>query len=177
VTDPASAVAAGAGPLIHLDELGALDLLGHFGRVYVPEVVWATLLRQRPQAVRGAGVRGASVRLQRVAQTEEPDASFLVLVQALSLGPGLPQAIQLARQHAPATLLTDDPAAWLTAETCALRAHGTLGLLVRAARLGQRSPEVVLGLLEQLHTRCSLRLRSDLLASIIEQFKIAHDLE
>jgi predicted nucleic acid-binding protein len=172
VTEPASAVAAGAGPLIHLDELGALDLLGQFAWVYVPEAVWATLLWQRPQAL-----RGARARLQRVAQTEEPDVTFLVLVQALSLGPGLPQAVQLARQHAPATLLTDDAAAWLTAETCALTARGTLGLLVRAARLGQRSPEAVLGLLEQLPARCSLRLRSDLLASIVEQFKIAHDLE
>ena len=169
---PVSAVLGEASPLVHLDELAACDLLGDFKRVYVPEVVWAELAHHRPQALRRQGVR-----LQRVALGEEPDDAFMALVQALSLGEGDQQAIQLARQHAPAVLLTDDAAARLAGEAFSLPVHGTLGLLVRAVRRQQRTPEAVLSLLEQLPQHCSLHLRGDLLASVIEQFQIAHDLQ
>jgi hypothetical protein len=33
-------VIADAGPIIHLDELGCLDLLADFGSIIVPEAVW-----------------------------------------------------------------------------------------------------------------------------------------
>ncbi len=167
-----SAVLCEASPLIHLDEMGASDLLGDFKRVYVPEAVWAELVTARPAALRRPGLR-----LQRVALGEEPDAAYLALVQALSLGEGEHQAIQLARQHAPAFLLTDDAAARLAGEAFSLAVHGTLGLLVRAVRRQQRTPEAVLGLLQQLPRQCSLHMRPDLLASVIEQFQIAHDLQ
>ena len=171
-TEPLAAVACEAGPLIHLDELEALDLLGDFARVYVPEAVWAELAQRRPQALQRKGVR-----LQRVTLDEAPDHALLVLVQALSLEGGVPQAVQLARQHAPAFLLVDDCAARLAAEAFSLPAHGTLGLLIRAARSGQRTPQAVLSLLEALPRLCSLRLRRDLLASVVEQVKIEHDLD
>jgi predicted nucleic acid-binding protein len=169
---PAAAVLCEAGPLIHLDELGALDLLGDFSKVYVPEAVWTEVVARRPGALQGEGAR-----LQRVAMRHEPDDAFLTLVRALSLGLGVQQAIALGRQHAPAVLLSDDAAARLAARTIGLRVHGTLGLLMRAARLGQRTPEAILGLLERLPALCSLRMRAGLLDSAIEHFKIEHDLD
>ena len=39
---------ADAGPLIHLDELGAIALLSVFDRVLVPDVVLSEVLRHRP---------------------------------------------------------------------------------------------------------------------------------
>jgi predicted nucleic acid-binding protein len=117
------------------------------------------------------------VRLVRVAVLEEPDPAFVVLVQALSLDGGLPQAIELTRQHAPAILLTDDAAARLAAEAFSLRAYGTLGVLVRAARRKLRTPEAVVDLLEQVGAHSSLCVRADLLASVVERLKIEHDLD
>ena len=39
--DPAPPlVVCDAGPLIHLDEVGALDLLADFAEILVPEAVW-----------------------------------------------------------------------------------------------------------------------------------------
>jgi predicted nucleic acid-binding protein len=169
---PAGAVLGEAAPLIHLDELGALDLMGAFSQVYVPEAVWAEVVARRAPALRREGVR-----LQRVAMSREPDEAFRVLVRALSLDTGVQQAFDLARQHAPAVLIADDAAARLAARTVGLRVYGTLGLLMRAARLRQRTPKAVLGLLERLPSRCSLRLRPGLLESAIEHFKIEHDLD
>lgn len=169
---PVAAVLVETAPLIHLDELGALDLMGAFSQVYVPEVVWAEVVARRPAALRREGVR-----LQRVSMSREPDEAFLVLVRALSLGAGVQQAFELARERAPAILLADDAAARLAARTVGLRVYGTLGLLMRAARLEQRTPKAVLALLERLPSRCSLRLRPGLLESAIEHFKIEHDLD
>ena len=41
-------VVSDAGPLIHLDELGCLDLLKGLGDVLIPEVVWAEVQKHRP---------------------------------------------------------------------------------------------------------------------------------
>jgi hypothetical protein len=43
-------VVCDAGPLIHLDELGVLDLLEDFDTVLVPDAVWNEVQRHRPQA-------------------------------------------------------------------------------------------------------------------------------
>lgn len=47
-TDPGTLVIADAGPLIHLDELGCLDLLRDFARVWVPDAVWQEVEAHRP---------------------------------------------------------------------------------------------------------------------------------
>ena len=49
VTEGSPEVVCDAGPLIHLDELGCLDLLSDFPLVLVPEEVW----RERPVALHG----------------------------------------------------------------------------------------------------------------------------
>ena len=41
-------VVCDAGPLIHLDELGCLDLLSDFSEVLVPEAVWREVRQHRP---------------------------------------------------------------------------------------------------------------------------------
>jgi len=44
-------VVADAGVLIHLDELGALEVLSGYAAVFVPDAVWAAVLHHRPQAL------------------------------------------------------------------------------------------------------------------------------
>lgn len=45
---PMPIVVCDAGPLIHLDELGCLDLLSDFFEVLVPEAVWREVRQHRP---------------------------------------------------------------------------------------------------------------------------------
>ncbi|MGQ0696824.1 MAG: hypothetical protein ACT4PZ_01145 [Panacagrimonas sp.] len=73
--------------------------------------------------------------------------------------------------------MTDDTAARLAAQTLALRAHGTLGLLIRAERRCQLSRAEVPTLLQQIPSRSSLHIRPGLLREIIQQVAEAPALE
>ena len=52
-TEALPAVVCDAGPLIHLDELGQLDLLLDFAYVLVPTSVRGEVTRDRPRALTG----------------------------------------------------------------------------------------------------------------------------
>ena len=47
-------VVCDAGPAIHLDELGCLDLLKDFHEVLFPHTVWEEINRYRPSALKNA---------------------------------------------------------------------------------------------------------------------------
>ncbi len=49
------------------------------------------------------------------------------------------------------------------------RVHGTIGILIRAIRRNQRSPEEVVALLRDLPRRSSLHIRPGLLVDIIDE--------
>jgi len=55
-TSPALVV-ADAGPLIHLDELSALDVLSDFAAVLVPNAVYIEVHRHRPQALKQSNIK------------------------------------------------------------------------------------------------------------------------
>lgn len=152
-----------AGPLIHLDELSTLDLLSDFGFIIVPQEVWIEVERNRPNTL-----ISTQVSLTRVNVQVEIDPAFDTLAQALSLGAGERAAIRLAH-HQNSILLTDDAAARLAAEGLGLRVHGTIGVLIRGIRRGQKTPSEIIDILKSLPTRSSLHIRAELLASIIRQ--------
>lgn len=156
-----------AGPIIHLDEIGALDLLGELALV-TPGAVWAEVERHRPRALEHALL--ASSRC-----SAPHDERVAALATLLGLGAGEHEAMAVARQRS-AMLLTDDTAARVAAESLALRAHGTLGIVIRAARTGRRSPAQVLALLEDLPRRSSLHLRASLLAQVTREVRSAYGL-
>jgi predicted nucleic acid-binding protein len=156
-------VVCDAGPLIHLDEIDSLDLLADFEAVIVPEAVWAEVQRHRP-----AAWEHSDVHLQRV-EVGQPDVQLETLVRALSLDAGETEALILMAQHPEALFLTDDAAARLTAEQLGYRVHGTIGVLIRAIRRGQRKPAEVVKLLREIPHRSTLFIRPALLHDIIRQ--------
>jgi len=44
-------VVCDAGPLIHLDEVGCIDLLDEFSEVLIPAAVWHEVQKHRPRAL------------------------------------------------------------------------------------------------------------------------------
>ena len=70
----ARVVVCDAGPLIHLDEMGRIDLLGDFGEVLVPTAVWNEVTRHRPSALAAAGV---PLRRVSAGSTLAPDLEVL----------------------------------------------------------------------------------------------------
>ena len=157
-------VVCDAGPLIHLDELGCLDLLADFQAVRVPEQVWQEVEMHRSGALGSSGVQ-----LQRTAVELSEHASFQTLVRALALDLGEQAALSSMVSHPDAILLTDDAAARLSAETLGYRVHGSIGILLRSIRRRQRTRDEVLSLLRELPARSSLHVRPALLEEIIAQ--------
>ena len=161
---PALLVVCDAGPLIHLDELNCFDLLADFSRVVVPHVVWREVELHRPTAL-----DQKRIRLTRLKPREKPPAELISLHRLLALHSGELQALQLAKELAADFLLTDDSAARLAAKTLHVSAHGTLGVLLRAIRRRQRTPEEILGVLNALPVRSTLHVKRELLDEIIRQ--------
>jgi predicted nucleic acid-binding protein len=166
--DPASLIICDAGPLIHLEELGCLDLLGDFARVQVPEAVWQEVRRHRPSAL-----RHRNVKLTRVSSSPEAEPELIKLAQDFLLEAGELEALKLMQQSPGAILLTDDAAARFVAQRMEYEVHGTLGVVVRALRRRQRTKRQVLNLLRSIPRRSSLFIERRLLDSVIEQVKTA----
>jgi predicted nucleic acid-binding protein len=88
---------------------------------------------------------------------------------AFSLGFGEQAALTLMQSHPQAIFLSDDAAARMVAKSLGLRSQGTIGLLLRAVRLGRRSRDQILSLLRMLPDRSTLHIRASLLKSVIEE--------
>jgi len=90
VTEGSPEVVCDAGPLIHLDELGCLDLLRDFPLVLLPEEVWREVEHHRPSAL------GPGFDLQRRSVSISATPAFQALAQALALDRGEQAALSLA---------------------------------------------------------------------------------
>lgn len=152
-----------AGPLIHLAEIGCLDLLRDFQAVLIPEQVRDEVARHRPDALDS----GLPVRYVPVEVSTDPH--FKALVKAFSLDSGEQAALSLMDRVPDALLLTDDAAARLAAKALGFRSQGSLGVLLRAMRLGRRTKAAVLETLREIPSRSTLHIRANLLNDVIEE--------
>ena len=155
-------VVADAGPIIHLDEMGCLDLLGDFGTVLVPREVWDEVARHRSQLA-ATGVPGGSV----VDCADGPTPRLLALANSLGLDAGETAALALMEARRARLFLCDDAAARLAAESLGFDVHGTIGIIVRATRARSRTPDEVLAILRRIPDLSTLHISGRLLAAVI----------
>lgn len=163
-TEGSLVAVADAGPLIHLDELDCLDLLTDFAEVLVPGTVWEEVRRHQPRAL-----DGSRCHLNRPGPLNPPTPELATLFRALALDPGEQEALICIQAHPGAILLTDDAAARLAAKALQVRIHGTIGILLRGIRRGQRTRSQVIDLLRQIPVRSTLHIRPTLLREIVEE--------
>ena len=153
-----------AGPIIHLDEISCTDLLNDFDEIIVPPAVEREITTHRPSVLRGSGLilrthdEGMDIR-------EE----LLTLCRSFSLDAGEIEALALMEKYSPAIFLTDDSAALLVAEQMRFNVHGTIGILVRSIRRGQKRPEKVLQILSEIPQKSSLYIKASLLKEIMQK--------
>jgi len=166
--DPTGSVVCDAGPLIHLDELGCVDLLSDFQEVLVAEAVWQEVARHRPVVLRRRAVK---LHLRR--SLPEASPQLRNLAEALLLDAGEMASLRLMQEVSEGIFLTDDAAARLVGERLGYQVHGTVGVLVRALRQGQRTKRQVLNLLRAIPRRSTLYISRPLLDSVIEELKDA----
>jgi predicted nucleic acid-binding protein len=159
-------VVCDAGPLIHLDELDSLDLLSGFSRILIPEVVWNEALGYRP------GIeRFRALRFEKVPPSEIISDRLKALGRLFTLHRGEIDALALCFKQKDPVLLTDDTSARLAARQAGIKTHGTIGLILRAIRLGLRSPDDVIELLQLLPNKSTLYIRRELLEEAISAVK------
>lgn len=166
MTNSTPVVVCDAGPLIHLDELGCLNLLNDFSQVLIPEQVWQEVERLRPKAL-----NQPSFVAQRIAVDLSEEAAFQALVQTLALNLGEQAALSLMRAYPEAIFLTDDASARLAAVTLGYRVHGSIGILLRAIRRQQLTRDEVLKILQNLPVQSTLYIKASLLQEIITKLK------
>ncbi len=97
-----------------------------------------------------------------------PSPSLLAMGRALALDKGEIEALSLMDLHPNAIFLTDDSAARLAAEHRGIKAHGTIGILIRSVRKRHKTEREAIDLLKELRSRSTLYIRSVLLAEIIQ---------
>ena len=159
--DPSLAV-ADAGPIIHLDELGAVDLLGDFGTVLVPREVWDEVVRHRPRLAPDGVPGGCLVDVPGI-----PSPKLRALIDSFRLDAGETAALTLIEARRAQLFLCDDAAARLAAESLGFPVHGTIGVLVRSIRRAMRSREQVLEILRGVPQASTLHISGRLLSTII----------
>jgi len=157
-----------AGPLIHLDELGSLDLMEGFAPLVISETVWSEVVRHRTE-LQAAAVPGAML----VADPAKADAALLTLFRSFALDVGERTALGLMSERRAALLLCDDSAARLAAETLGWTVRGTIGLIVRALRRRTRTLAQVRDLLSALPERSSLHISPALLHRVLAELPAA----
>jgi predicted nucleic acid-binding protein len=153
-----------AGPPIHLDELGCLDLLADFGKVLLPHEVWAEVGHHRPR-LSIADLPGATV----VDVVAKPSARLRSLGDSLGLDAGEKAALVLAEVASAKVFLCDDAAARLAAESLGLTVRGTIGIMVRSIRKARRTKEQVVALLREVPEKSSLHFSRKLLETVIAE--------
>ena len=157
-----------AGPVIHLDEIGCLHLLTDFKRLLLPGAVSQEIESHR------------SVVFQSNVLFEKVDAVISETIHTtcalFSLDTGEIEAIALCSQYPASILLTDDASARLTAKTLGIRAYGTIGMLLRAARRKLLSPGEVIIKLEEIPAKSTLFIKQSFLREIIGEFRRTYDI-
>jgi len=127
-------IVSDTGPLLHLSEAGALDLLKLAGEVYIPESVKEEF-----------GYHSNNLSLQRPDWLKITPLSPMHKEQALLwqqaglIHYGEAETIALAVQLSADWLLTDDAAARLFAKSFQLEVRGSLGVILWAAATGKLS--------------------------------------
>lgn len=149
-------IVSDTGPLLHLHEVDALDLLGTAGEVLIPPAVHGELQRLThlvsPDWLHQRDLDRSG--LEEAAAWQ--DAGFL--------DPGEAEALSLARTLEVDWFLTDDTAARVVGQSLGLEVHGSLGIILWAAGVSKISGKRAHEILEALFSSSlwvSARLREE----------------
>ncbi len=157
-------VVCDAGPLIHLDEVGHLQLLADFKKVIVPHEV-----RHEVYSHRRISFEEPDIGWSLVKAIFPLEQSVKTICNLFSLDGGEKAALSLLNTEPDAIFLTDDAAARIVATKLGYQVHGTIGVLVRAIRRDLLNPEEVADVLQRIRDVSSLYIKDSLLHEVISK--------
>ena len=151
-----------AGPIIHLDELGCLNLMRDFKIVIVPDVVRKEVLKHRKIVFESSDINWTYSSSKYV--LEEP---YRTMCRVFALDAGEMAALEVLGRDPDLILLTDDAAARLAVTNLGSRVHGTIGVLIRSIRRQLMKPSEVIEILKSVPQVSSLHIRPGILQRVI----------
>ncbi len=166
MTEKLKAVVFDAGPIIHLDELNCLYLLGEFQEILLAESVCDEINHHRPLAL-----HQSSLSLIRCPQKYPTGKQLCTMCRIFSLDSGEIGSLAIMESNPGAVFFTDDTAARLVAEQMGFKVHGTIGILVRSIKQGQMNPVQVLNILKEIPQKSTLHIKSSLLEKVIHKIE------
>lgn len=157
---------ADAGPLIHLIEIGGFSLLRIFETLYVPNAVWTETVEANRVPETDILALG---NIRRHILSETKVTHFVQEHSLHNLHAGERECLLLCRQMDIPLLLTDDLAVREAAKNLGLTPVGSLGVVVRAYRLGHRSLDEAKRLIADLYDVSTLFVTRTIVELAIEQ--------
>ncbi len=157
---------ADAGPLIHLAEIGGFSLLCVFEMLYIPDAVWAEVVEASRVPEPDILALG---NIQRHALSEIDVSHFAQEHSLHNLHAGERECLLLCQQMNIPFLLTDDLAVRKAAKNLGLIPVGSLGIVVKAYRLGHRSLDEAKRLIADLYDVSTLFVTRAIVELAIEQ--------
>ena len=166
MTNSITNVVCDAGPIIHLDELNCVDLLNDFQEIILPSIVYEEITRYRSSVLKRHDLHFTTLTERIFA-----DEPLLTICRIFSLNAGETEALAFMKKNPNAMFLTDDASARLVAQQMGFRAHGTIGILIRSTRRGQRRPEELVRILGEIPSKSTLHIKHSLLKEITLKIK------
>lgn len=121
-----------AGPFIHLDQIGQLEILKKFSTLFVPASVAAEITHESASSNLKTIKNWANIKIQPVYRGCV--RRIINIVENSNLQRGEIDCIYLSLQMRPSIFLTDDLRARNTAEKLFIEAHGSVGIIAYSAR-------------------------------------------
>jgi len=150
------------GPLLHLSEIKAMNLLDIFVQIVIP-----------PEVVEELGKNNISLSVSILPEkmnAESKDYSRS-LQERYGIDLGEAESIAIARQKGINLILTDDLDARTLAKRLGFEVHGSLGIVTRAYAVGLIGKDETVRIVTALHKESSLFLTKDLVDWVIGRIK------
>ena len=155
-----------AGPVIHLFEIGALDLLAGWRQLLMPEAVWeetVAVRRVTAQAIDDLD------NVHVVGVDKKEIMKFVRVFRLENLQRGEVEGLFLCKTKHVSLFFTDDFAAREAAKRLGIQPVGSLGIIVKAYHLGRLSRSEAENRLRSLHRVSSLFVTYELIEFAIRQ--------
>lgn len=145
-------VVTDTGPLLHLHQIGVMDLLAHLGSVHVTP----TVLRELQRHVPGFLVNGLPSWLSAAQPLPASLRIASQWVNAQVLDSGEAEALAFAQEIKADLFITDDTAARTLGESLGLQVRGSLGVILFAEANGHLDQATSLRILDDLEQTSTL---------------------
>lgn len=146
---------ADAGSIIHSAEINCLDALRIFDKIFISPRVSKEL----------KSLKASQLKLQKLDKKEKNLSAWFAVKHELDLGEA--EAITLCKSRGVSLLLTDGLDARIAAEAQGIEPHGSIGIVLRAYRMGMLSKKQTIKALEELESKSTLFITHSLIQDAI----------